>query len=161
MAGIEHTGIGLIAKKWTPQVHLAVLMVSTEIIDILWIGFMIFGMNEELNHGLTHSLLMSALWSALAGIIAAGIYKGIKEGIVIGLMVFSHWIVDFITHPMTFLFPQAFGLPLYPGSPPVFGLGVYRTLPGIIIFWVLIMGTGIILYASHRKTHHRAPREEG
>ena len=156
MAGIEHTGIGLIAKKWTPHIHLAVLLVSTEIIDIIWIVFMISGMDEALNHTLTHSLLMSALWSALAGMIATVIYKGTKEGIIIGLLVFSHWIVDFITHPMTFLFPDATGLPLYPGSSVAIGLGLYRTLPGIIIFWILIMGSGLVLYLSHRNKPKQA-----
>ena len=155
MAGIEHTGVGFIAKKWTPHIHLAVLLVATEVIDIIWIIFMAAGMNESLNHTLTHSLLMSALWSAVAGLIAAGIYKGAKEGLVIGLLVFSHWIVDFITHPMTFLFPDAFGLPLYPGSPAELGLGLYRTLPGIIIFWLLIMGSGLTFYLSHRKNQSR------
>jgi membrane-bound metal-dependent hydrolase YbcI (DUF457 family) len=152
MAGIEHAGLGLAAKKWVPGVHLAVLMIATEVIDILWIAFAVAGMEPTLNHALTHSLLMAAVWSLLCGIAAAFVYRNIRSAIVLGLLVFSHWIVDFITHPMTFLFPDAYGLPFYPGGTARIGLGLYSTLPGLMIGWPALTGSGVTLYVLHRKT---------
>lgn len=152
MAGIEHAGLGLAAKKWVPGVHLAVLMIATEVIDILWIAFSLAGMEPSLNDALSHSLLMAVVWSLIAGAVAAFVYRSRRSAIALGLLVFSHWAVDFITHPMTFLFPDARGLLLYPGGTARIGLGLYGTLPGLVAGWLALVGTGVTLYVLHRNT---------
>jgi hypothetical protein len=42
-------------------------------------------------------------------------------------VVFSHWLVDFVSKPMTGVFPQDTGLPLWFEGSPAVGLGLYRS----------------------------------
>ena len=56
----------------------------------------------------SHSLAMSLVWSVLcAGLFWAGTHYG-RGALVVALGVFSHWVLDFVTHR-----PD---MPLYPGS---------------------------------------------
>jgi hypothetical protein len=150
MAGIEHMGAGFAAKWLERKVPLAVLLIACEVLDILWIIFTLMGL-ESMEHAYwSHSLLMAAVWSVAGGIIAAIVFKGPRAGVVVGGLIFSHWILDFISHPMTFQAAVAKGLPLYFSDTPLVGLGLYSTLWGLIIGMVLFAGPGIVLYVLHR-----------
>ena len=75
----------------------------------------------------SHGLAMAAVWTVLSMVISAGVSRDRHTTRVVGLLVFGHWLVDFITKPMTALFPKDTGLPLlFEGSPTV-GLGLYRS----------------------------------
>jgi hypothetical protein len=75
----------------------------------------------------SHGLAMAAVWTLLSMVISAGVSRDRHATRVVGLLVFGHWLVDFITKPMTALFPEDTGLPLlFEGSPTV-GLGLYRS----------------------------------
>ena len=116
MAGLGHIGFGFAAKPIAPKVHLLVLLIATELIDILW-GFFYFTGIDRNGVGIysspwSHSLFMSVIWSVLAALIAVRIYHDRRSGIVIGLLVFSHWVIDFITHPMGAIFGAHPYLPL-------------------------------------------------
>ena len=90
---------------------------------------------------------MAMVWSVLAGLVAALISRNTRISIIIGLLVFSHWVVDFISHPMTAVFPGDTGLPLlFEGSPTV-GLGLWSTQLGVNIgeYGTLIVGFVIYL----------------
>ena len=104
MAGLGHLGFGFAIKPLVPKVHILVLLTATELIDILWGVFYFTGIDSN-NVGTdsspwSHSLFMSVIWSFLAALLAARIYHDRHSGIVIGFLVFSHWVIDFITHPM-------------------------------------------------------------
>jgi hypothetical protein len=74
----------------------------------------------------SHGLLMALVWTALAGLVATRVGRSRRTGFFFALLVFSHWIVDFVTKPMIGVFPRDTGLPLlFEGSPTV-GLGLYR-----------------------------------
>ncbi len=81
----------------------------------------------------SHGLLMAVTWSVMGGLLGRYFYRDSRSGGVIGLVIFSHWVLDFITHPMFG------GLPdlalLLEGSPKV-GLGLYSAIP--MGFWVVI-----------------------
>ena len=148
MAGLAHLGVGLAAKPVAPKVSLVVLLVSTYVIDMVWGIFFFAGIEHLPQPGLTttnpwsHGLFMAVVWSVLAGLVAALISRNARLSVVIGLLVFSHWVVDFISHPMTAVFTGDTGLPLlFEGSPTV-GLGVWRTQLGVNIgeYGTLILG---------------------
>ncbi len=76
---------------------------------------------------LSHGLAMAAVWTSLSMLVAAAVSRDRRATGTVGLLVFSHWLVDFISKPMTGVFPQDTGLPLgFEGSPTV-GLGLYRS----------------------------------
>jgi hypothetical protein len=53
---------------------------------------------------------MSAIWSGIATLLIARIYRNTYAGAIIGFLVFSHWVMDFISHPMLGRLPD---LPLF------------------------------------------------
>ena len=60
------------------------------------------------------------------------------NALVVGLCVFSHWILDFITHR-----PD---LPLSFGSTIYFGLGLWHSVAGTLIVEIGMFIAGIVLY---------------
>ena len=78
MAGLGHIGFGFAVKPIAPKVHLFVLLIATELIDILWGVFYFTGLDQNRvgidSSPWSHSLFMSMIWSVLAALIAARIY---------------------------------------------------------------------------------------
>jgi len=91
MAGLGHIGFGFAAKPIVPKVHLVVLLIATELIDILWGIFYFTGIdrgNLDINSSpWSHSLFMSVIWSVIAALLAGRIYHDKSSGIIIGLLV--------------------------------------------------------------------------
>ena len=158
MAGLGHLGFGFAAKPITPKVHLVVLLIATELIDILWGIFYFTGIDGG-SVGIStspwsHGLFMAVIWSLLAGLIANRIYCDHRSGIVICLLVFSHWVIDFITHPMGAIFggkPLPSDLPLFFNNSPKVGLGLYNhsfTIAIVTDLGMLIIG--LVIYFRYR-----------
>lgn len=150
MAGVTHLAIGLASKKVLPKISVWVLIFCAYLIDILFFIFMIVGL-EDLETGSpapwSHSLLMGIIWSLLAIIIFIKVFDDTKIGLMLGLLVFSHWIIDFISQPMTYVFPESGGPLLHPfGGAPDLGIGLWSTELNVLLgeFGTLIIG--IIIY---------------
>lgn len=165
MAGLGHIGFGFAAKLIAPKVHLLVLMIATELIDILWGLFYFTGIDRNgvgiSSSPWSHSLFMSVIWSVLAALIAVRIYHDRGSGIVIGLLVFSHWVIDFITHPMGAIFG---GTPLPPDLPLFFkgsskvGLGLYNhsfTIAILTDIGMLLIGIFIYVFYKIKLEKHK------
>lgn len=93
---------------------------------------------------------MSVVWSLTAGLIAGLIFRSRSAGFGIGLLVFSHWVLDFISHPMLGGPPD---LPLFFEGSPRVGLGLYTTL-GLVTATILefaVFGAGLGLYLVRRR----------
>jgi membrane-bound metal-dependent hydrolase YbcI (DUF457 family) len=97
---------------------------------------------------------MAVVWSVLFGLLASWLARRsrrrIRIGVVFGLMVFSHWVLDWITHPMTALSATDKGIPLAFGNSPLVGLGLYRSLTAV---WVTEIGgtlAGLAIYILWR-----------
>ena len=164
MAGLGHLGFGFAAKPLTSKVHLLVLLIATELIDILWAVFYFTGIDRNTfgasSSPWSHSLLMSAIWSVLAALIAYRVYHDRRSGIVIGLLVFSHCAIDFITHPMGAILggkPLPPDLPLFFNGSSNVGLGLYNhsfTIAVATDIGMLVIGVGV--YVRYRwKTEDR------
>src|SRR3954464_11633718 len=126
---IGHFAVGFAAKKWAPKTSLVTLLISGQFLDMLWPVFLILGLESvRIDPGNTvftpldlhdypwsHSLVTSLAWSA---VFAAAFWAATRYGrgsFVLAIGVFSHWVLDFVTHR-----PD---MPLYPGSATSLGLG--------------------------------------
>lgn len=140
MAGIAHLGIGLVFKLIAPEIPVVILVVSAYLLDIVFFGFMFAGLEElpqqdrVTDAPWSHSLFMAMIWSVLAALIATLFTHDSYTSMIIGLLVFSHWVIDFIVSPMTYAFPNDTGKLLHPfGGSPRVGLGLMRTKMGVIL----------------------------
>ncbi|MFX1379016.1 MAG: hypothetical protein ACFFA4_07955 [Promethearchaeota archaeon] len=164
MPGLAHFGIGLAAKRFTPKIPLWALLIAAMFIDIL---SFIFTSAVWISHG----LFMSVIWSIIAMIMTALITyylnskkeqnKGTKSfnwrninfniTMVMGLIVFSHWILDFIGWPMTFIGLNDIGTPLLFNDAVNIGLGVYTTWFGALLMDLGVFVVGLLLYIHYLK----------
>ena len=145
MGPIGHFSLGLAAKPVAPRVPLGVLLLATWVLDVLAIVFGFAGIERGGGAGLpwSHGLFMSVIWSVAAALLSARIFRDYRAGAVIGLLVFSHWVLDFIFHPIPFPsfswrswqwsygHPLVSDLPLLFGGSPKVGLGLYNSISAV------------------------------
>ena len=166
MGPAGHCAIGLAAKRAAPNVPLAVLLLAGMVLDFLAMGFVWAGIEggAAVGNPWSHGLLMSLVWSAAAGLLAAGLFHGRRAGVVVGLVVFSHWVLDLVSHPIPFPsfswrswqwdygHPLPPDLPLLFGGSPRLGLGLYNAISAkaataLELGMLLLAG---IVYARYR-----------
>ncbi len=109
---IGHFGVGLASKKISPLPPLAIMFMAVQFLDLLWPIFVLTGIESfKIEEGITkltpfnftnypysHSLMMSLVWGLLFGLVYFLITKQRRNSILMVGLVFSHWILDFITH---------------------------------------------------------------
>jgi hypothetical protein len=147
-----HFGVAAVVKSKTPELPLWTLLVSTQLIDILFVPFSLAGIEsiEPIGEGgygkmmiyafYTHSLVGALLLSILAGGIAWKIW-GKKSGMIIGTVAFSHWILDVIVHrPDMPILPGNFG------QLPLLGFGLWESLALSLFLEFLLIALGSFFY---------------
>jgi hypothetical protein len=155
MAALAHAGVGLAAKRIAPSIPLWILLTGAFLIDIVWAVFWSLGMDHLPARGIevpapwSHGLAMACIWT-IGAIIAAAIFtRNVKIRLLFGLLVFSHWIVDFITQPMGAAFPGAgFRMRVFfSDSPTIEGLGLYNSalLQNVLEYGTFTLGLAIYL----------------
>ncbi len=169
MSPTGHFAVGLVAKRFAPKVPLGVLLLATEVIDLFFFLFLAVGVENgppksgPASTPWSHSLFMAMIWSALAALLAARIYRNSRSGAVIGLLVFSHWVLDFISHPMSGGPPD---LPLLFDASPKVGLGLFssfgglNSLNGIVLATLFELGMlilGFVFYMRWRRMPPAGP----
>lgn len=132
--------------------------VAVQFLDLLWAPFVLVGIEKlrivenftASNHvdlyfmPYSHSLVMALVWSVVAG----GAYwllrrsAGLIGGAIIAVLVFSHWIFDFLTH-----LPD---LELWIGGPKV-GLGLWENRPLSVGTEFALLIAGMTLYLLRTK----------
>ena len=155
MAGIAHLGVGLAFTLLAPDVHVVILVICAYLLDIIFIGFMFAGLEQMPKSdrvseaSWSHSLLMAMIWSFLAAIVALLFTHNIFTTAIIGLLIISHWVIDFLVSPMSYIYPNDTGKPLHPfsGSPKV-GMGLMKTKLGVILCEGFPLSLGIIIFIS-------------
>ncbi len=154
MAALAHIGVGLAGKRLVPRVPLGVLLLGTWAIDIVWAGFWLAGLDHFPAVGLdvpapwSHSLLMAVLLSLAAVLVTSFFSRRTAIRVFIGSLVFSHWLVDFITQPMGAAFPGAgFRMRVcFSESPTISGLGLYNSASAMYFFDYGVLVLGIVVY---------------
>jgi hypothetical protein len=109
---IGHFAVGFAAKKIVPKVSLGYLFFACQLLDLIWPALVLMGIETvSVDPSATaqtpldfsyfpysHSLLMALVWSALTAALYFFFKRSRRESVVLGLVVFSHWILDWITH---------------------------------------------------------------
>ncbi len=158
---IGHFAVGLGAKKVAPKVSLGTMFMAAEFVDLLWPLFLLLGLEHaRINPGntvvtpldfydypITHSLLGALLWSCAFGAIYYAIRRNTRNALIGGGVVFSHWILDLVTHR-----PD---LSLGLGGNTYFGLGLWNSLAGTVVVEAGLYILGIILYLQATKARDR------
>lgn len=155
MTPVGHLAMGFAAKTAGPKAPLGVLLAASWLFDILYFIFAFAGIESTENitkpgavpTPWSHGLFMVMIWTALAGLLAWRVYHSRRIGIVIGLVVFSHWVLDFISWNNLFLF--------FEGSPKV-GLGLFKSFGGNFT-WVEV-GLFVVGLAIYFVTRRHTPR---
>ncbi|MFX0124601.1 MAG: hypothetical protein ACFFAE_13295 [Candidatus Hodarchaeota archaeon] len=153
MAGIAHLGVGLAFKILAPEVPVLILIIGSYLLDIVFLVFMFAGLEElpqndrVVESPWSHSLFMAVIWSVVATVVTTFIIHDLYISLIMGLLVFSHWVIDFIVSPMTYTFPNDTGKLLHPfGGSPKVGLGVMRTKIGVVLIEGGSLLLGCIIY---------------
>jgi hypothetical protein len=158
---IGHFAVGYAAKRWAPDLSLAVLFGAALFADLLWPVLVALGIEhvriapgitastplEFISYPYSHSLITLVLFGALLGWLSWNVTKPaatapvapIAPGIVVLALVVSHWVLDVVTH-----IPD---MPLYPGGPK-FGLGLWNSVPGTLVVETVMFGVGVWTYAA-------------
>ncbi len=161
---IGHFAVGFASKKFAPRSSLAVLMAAPLFSDLLWPIFLLLGWERvRIDPGNTkftpmdleyypwsHSMLMTAAWGLAFALIYYAISRYGRGAVVVGIGVFSHWILDWITHR-----PD---MPLYPGGGPKFGLGLWNSIAGTMLVELVMFAVGLWLYSSVTRARDRIGR---
>lgn len=148
---IGHFGAGLVGKKFAPELNLGILFLACQLPDLIWPVFVLLGIEHvSVDYSATlvspldfsfypfsHSLVASLFYSVIAGLVVWRFVRSAKAAVVVGSVVFSHWILDFITHR-----PD---LPIFLNGKK-FGLGLWNSLWGTLLVEVGIFVLGIALY---------------
>lgn len=152
---VGHYGPGFVAKRFEGSIPVWVLFIATQWLDFVWCTLVLLGVNKvqilggyaEMNPyymPYDHSLGAALFWSLAVGF-AYWVWRrndGRQAAGLVGAAVFSHWILDFITHkPDLPLFANAFKV----------GLGLWR-YPGIsLVAEIVVLFAGIYLYMRGTK----------
>jgi hypothetical protein len=172
MGPIGHCAIAMAVKPLAPRVSVSTLLIATLLLDILATVFMFIGIEggENVGNPWPDGLLMSAIWSALAAFLVGTVYRSYRSGTVVGVAGFSHWILDFVSHPIPFpsfswrTWQWDYGHPLPPDLPLLFansrrvGLGLYNSISAVtateLEVGMFVLGTAV--YVTHRVLQRRA-----
>jgi membrane-bound metal-dependent hydrolase YbcI (DUF457 family) len=152
MFAINHAATGLIIKKIYPDAPITAILVSVQLIEILWVVLNYLGIEKTTTENkvqsvsdvhleympFSHSVVSTVVLAAGAWILFALGFKEADVGIAVALGVFSHLVLDLISHARDiviapFLDSRKFGLGLY--EKPAFAF-VFETIYGIFCWWV-------------------------
>ena len=151
MAGLAHLGVGFALKKAGPKVNVLILLFLSVWLDLVWMISGLLGIPEEYGGYLSHSLIGAAGWAVIGLGITFLAARQMRPAVVVAAAVLSHWVLDAVVWPMTAVIPDSGKMPLWFSQEPSVGLGVYKTMAGVIIGEVGITGAGIFLYILSRK----------
>ena len=158
---LGHMAVGFAAKRVAPKVSLGVLLAASELVDLIFPVFLLAGWEEArivasdnpftrfdfVSYPYSHSLAAGLFWALLAAAAYGAVRRRWTGAVVVGLVVLSHWVLDVISHQVD--------MPLYPGSSPKIGLGLWNSLLGTIVMEGLMFAAGVGLYAATTRARDR------
>jgi hypothetical protein len=164
-----HFGLAAIVKSRQPQIPLWALMLSTQLLDVIALVLLAFGLeyfvpipgttgnygNLDIHADYSHSLV-GALAISLVAMLVTMIPWGRRNGLIIGAMVFSHWILDLLVHR-----PDMPILPGNAGNLPLLGLGLWNfqwVTAGIEL--ALILAGAYMYYHAAMRSAVKAERQD-
>jgi hypothetical protein len=157
---IGHDAVAFAAKNSVRRTSLGTLMMAANWLDLIWPLFLILGIEHVRVRGgsnpflildfydypWTHSLVMSIVWSIAFGAVYWIVTRYTRGAIVTGVLVFSHWVLDFVTH-----IPD---LPLTPHGQTV-GLGLWKSVTATLIVESALFVAGVFVYVRTTRPRDR------
>jgi len=154
---IGHYGVAMSAGKAGSSFKLGTAILAAQLLDLLWPLFTIAGIESfsivpgdtkltplRFDHyPYTHSLAGSLVIAFLFGLLYYCIRKKLRLAIVYAVLVFSHWVLDFITHK-----PD---LAVSFTSTHKLGLGLWNHPVAAIFVEGIIFIAGVYIYFSATK----------
>jgi membrane-bound metal-dependent hydrolase YbcI (DUF457 family) len=153
-----HYGLAAGVKRWEPRLPLWALMLSTFLLDVVFIFLNVAGIEYltpvdpahpnayggALIHAYyTHSLIGALLIAGVAGWLASRRW-GQRGGIAIAAVVFSHWVLDLVVHR-----PDLPILPGNLGNLPLLGFGLWQVpVASALVELALVLGGAYLYYRS-------------
>jgi len=160
MFAINHAATGLIIKKIYPDVPMAVILVSVQLIEILWVALNFLGVEKTTTEDrvksvsdvhleympFSHSVVSTLVLAGGAWILVTFGFKAVDVGRAVALGICSHIVLDLISHARDvaiapFLDNKKFGVGLYEKPAVAF---VFETIYGIFCWWVYGGGTALL-----------------
>jgi hypothetical protein len=159
--GVGHIAVGFASKRWAPNASLGWLLVAPVFVDILFSVFVLLGIERarivpgiteamalDLQYiGISHSLVAVLGWALAFGVLYLVRHRDRRAAIVLGLGVFSHFLLDWISHG-----PD---MPILPDGPGL-GLGLWNYPVAATLVEFGMLAAGVALYL--RTTRARRPR---
>jgi membrane-bound metal-dependent hydrolase YbcI (DUF457 family) len=158
---IGHYAVALAAKKAAPRTSLGTLFVAAQLVDLLWPALLLLGLEhvridpgntavtplDFYDYPITHSLAGAVLWSLLLGVLYHVIRRDVRGSLVVGACVFSHWILDFVTHR-----PD---LPLWFTGTMRVGAGLWNSVAGTFVVEAGMFVAGVVMYLNTTRSRDR------
>jgi hypothetical protein len=149
---IGHFAVGFAAKRAAPRTSLTMLITAAIFLDVLWPVFLWLGLEKVrivpgftavnpldfVSYPYSHSMLAALGWAAVVALVYRACTRYATGAVVVGLAVFSHWVLDFVSHT-----PD---LPLAPGLPQLVGLGLWNSVPATGAVEGALFVAGLALY---------------
>ncbi|HKI02121.1 MAG TPA: hypothetical protein VKK31_09080 [Thermoanaerobaculia bacterium] len=169
---VGHYAVGLAgrAKTTAPRISLGTWFLAVQFLDLLWPIFLLLGWEhvriapgitrltplDFYDYPISHSLAGALAWSVvfaigylILGRGGAGPRERRRGALLLGAGVFSHWLLDFLTHR-----PD---LPILPRGPYV-GLGLWNVPAVAIALEAVLYGLGAFLYVRATTARDAAGR---
>ena len=155
-----HFGFAAAVKSSAPKAPLWALMLSTYLLDFVFIFLVAFGLESfapldpadpaygqvVIHAYYSHSLLGAAMIAIIAGLLAGWAWDK-RAGLVIGGVVFSHWLLDLIVHR-----PDLPILPGNIGNLPLLGFGLWQMpILSALVELAIVLGGAYLYYRSTRR----------
>jgi hypothetical protein len=158
---IGHFGLAMATKKVAPRVSLGTTILAAVFLDALWPLLVLAGVERfAIEPGITrvtpldfthypwsHSLAMAMVWGTLFGLAYWLVRRRARDAVILGALVLSHWVLDWLVHR-----PD---LPLYPGDPQRYGLGLWNSMPVTFLMEFGMFGAGIYLFLRGSRPRDR------
>lgn len=149
---VGHHAVGFAAKRLAPQVSLGTLQMAATFPDLLVFTFQLFGLEHARNTpgttafsaldaydvAVSHSLVTDIVWSGVFAAIYFWWRRDTRGAWVLSVVVFSHWLLDFVSHR-----PE---IPLAPGIDRCVGLGLWNSIPATFAVEGALWVFGIAVY---------------
>lgn len=161
---IGHYALGFAGKKISKGPSLGTMFMAVQWPDLVWPVLVLMGVekvtiepgNTEMtplnfvSYPWSHSMLMAMGWGILFGFIYYARTKNRNASLLLFFLVFSHWVLDWISHR-----PD---MPLTPFTELKVGLGLWNNKWAAAVIEALLFVMGIVIYTKVTKAKNKTGR---
>jgi hypothetical protein len=158
---VGHVATGLLLKRLHPRLPLGAAVAAALLADLLAFALIIAGVEQVhfgtargaghyftgVNIAYSHSLAGGVALGLLLGLIVRALGRDTRAAWLLGAGVLSHWPLDVLSHR-----PD---MPLAPGLPWAFGLGLWTSVPATLLVEGGLWALALALYVRGSRARSR------